>query len=82
MQNQKLVDLPWGNKVLEKKKKWILKRKYKVDGSIDMYEARLVAKWFKQNGKFGFIEYNKLDKSDFSDCCATKSRSKPNGCKK
>lgn len=46
-----------------------------------MYEARLVAKWFKQNGKFGFIEYNKLDKSDFSDCCATKSRSKPNGCK-
>lgn len=43
MQNQKLVDLPWGNKVLEKKK-WILKRKYKVDGSIDMYEARLVAK--------------------------------------
>lgn len=27
-------------------------------------------------------EYNKLDKSDFCDCCATKSRSKPNGCKK
>lgn len=27
------------------------------------------------------LEYNKLDKSDFSDCCATKSRSKPNGCK-
>ncbi|WP_395240198.1 reverse transcriptase domain-containing protein, partial [Escherichia coli] len=39
-----LVDLPKGCKTLGCK--WILKRKYKADGSIYKYKARLVAKGF------------------------------------
>ena len=41
-----LVDLPLGWK--EIRNKWVLKIKRKVDGSIEMYKARLVAKWYTQ----------------------------------
>ncbi|XP_075504626.1 uncharacterized protein LOC142542066 [Primulina tabacum] len=41
-----LVDLSPGNKPLGCK--WILKRKYKTDGSIEKYKAKLVAKGYRQ----------------------------------
>ncbi|GKD61790.1 zinc finger, CCHC-type containing protein [Tanacetum coccineum] len=41
-----LVDLPPGSKAI--KSKWILKRKLRVDGSIEKFKARLVAKGFTQ----------------------------------
>lgn len=48
MQNYtwELVDLPLGYKPLGCK--WILKKKYKANGSINKYKALLVAKGFKQ----------------------------------
>ena len=42
----KLVDLPRGCKTIGCK--WVLRKKLKLDGSIDKYKARLVAKGFKQ----------------------------------
>ena len=41
-----LVDLPPGNKTLGCK--WILKWKYKADGSIGKYKSRLVVKGYRQ----------------------------------
>ena len=41
-----LVDLPPGVKPIGCK--WIFKRKYNVDGTIDKYKARLVAKGVSQ----------------------------------
>lgn len=40
-----LVDLPPEPQTISKK--WVLKIKRKVDGSIERYKARLVAKGFK-----------------------------------
>ncbi|KAK4385611.1 Retrovirus-related Pol polyprotein from transposon TNT 1-94 [Sesamum angolense] len=56
MQNHtwELVNLPSGSKPLGCK--WILKRKYKADGSIDKYKARLVAKGFKQKEGIDFVD--------------------------
>ena len=45
-QTWELVDLPLGAKPISYK--WILKRKYLLDGSIEKYKARLVAKGFSQ----------------------------------
>jgi hypothetical protein len=46
LQNQtwEIIDLPLGAKHFSCK--WIFKRKYFPDGSIDKYKARLVAKGF------------------------------------
>ena len=41
-----LVDLPLGRKAI--RNKWFLKVKRKVDGSIEKYKARLLAKGFTQ----------------------------------
>ncbi|KAL0307596.1 UNVERIFIED_CONTAM: Retrovirus-related Pol polyprotein from transposon RE1 [Sesamum angustifolium] len=56
MQNHtwELADLPSGSKLLGCK--WILKRKYKADGSIDKYKAMLVAKGFKQKEGLDFFD--------------------------
>ena len=37
-------------------RKWILKNKYKADGSIDRYKARLVAKGYNQHESLDFHE--------------------------
>ena len=47
-----LTDLPPGCKALGCK--WILKRKMKVDGSIDKYKARLVIQGFRQKEGIDF----------------------------
>jgi len=54
MQNNtcELVDLPPGCKPLGCK--WILKRKYRTDGSVEKYKARLVAKGFRQKEGINF----------------------------
>ena len=49
MQNRtwELVNLPLGNKPIGCK--WIFKRKLRIDGTIDKYKTRLVAKGYQQN---------------------------------
>lgn len=42
----KLIDLPLDNK--PEVYKWIFKKKMKVDGSINKYKGRLLAKWYKK----------------------------------
>ncbi|XP_073152463.1 uncharacterized protein [Henckelia pumila] len=56
MQNHtwELVDLPPGSKPLGCK--WILKRKYKADGTVKKYKARLVAKRFRQKEGLDFFD--------------------------
>ncbi|KAK6142781.1 hypothetical protein DH2020_023129 [Rehmannia glutinosa] len=56
MQNHtwELVDLPSGSKPLGCR--WVLRRKYKADGSIDNYKAKLVAKGFKQKEGHDFFD--------------------------
>ncbi|MCQ7012953.1 hypothetical protein M9Y11_19180, partial [Clostridioides difficile] len=56
MQNNtwELVDLPPGSKPLGCK--WILKRKYKADGTIDKFKARLVVKGFRQTEGYDFFD--------------------------
>ncbi|XP_071728357.1 uncharacterized mitochondrial protein AtMg00820-like [Rutidosis leptorrhynchoides] len=49
-----LVDLPPGCKSLGCK--WILKRKMKVDGTIDKYKARLVIQGFRQKEGIDFFD--------------------------
>nr|GEY37234.1 zinc finger, CCHC-type [Tanacetum cinerariifolium] len=49
-----LTDLPLGCKALGCK--WILKRKMKVDGSIDKSKARLVIQGFRQNEGIDFFD--------------------------
>ena len=36
--------------------KWVLRKKYKVDGSLDKYKARLVAKGFTQQPGVDFVD--------------------------
>ena len=49
-----LVDLPPGTKPIGCK--WVFKRKYFPDGSIDKYKARLVAKGFTQKENVDYFD--------------------------
>ena len=49
-----LVDLPLSCKPLSSK--WVFKRKRKVDGSIDMYKAKLVIKDYKQTESLDYFD--------------------------
>ena len=49
-----MVDLPIGCKTIGCK--WVLKRKLKVDGSVEKYKARLVAKGFRQKENIDFFD--------------------------
>ena len=50
----KLVDLPLGCKTIGCK--WVLRKKLKLDGSIENFKARLVAKGFKQKVNLDFFD--------------------------
>ena len=52
--NWKLVDLSPGCKTIGCK--WVLRKKLKLDGSIDKFKARLVAKDFKQKADLDFFD--------------------------
>ena len=49
-----LTDLPNGRKAIGCK--WVLRKKFKVDGSLEKYKARLVAKGFTQQPGVDFID--------------------------
>ena len=49
-----LVDLPPGCKPLSSK--WVFKRKWKVDGSIDKYKVRPVFKGYKQTEGLDYFD--------------------------
>uniref|UniRef100_A0A2N9F1W8 CCHC-type domain-containing protein n=1 Tax=Fagus sylvatica TaxID=28930 RepID=A0A2N9F1W8_FAGSY len=49
-----LTELPTGRKPVGCK--WVLRKKYKADGSLDKYKARLVAKGFTQQPGMDFVD--------------------------
>uniref|UniRef100_A0A2N9F846 Reverse transcriptase Ty1/copia-type domain-containing protein n=1 Tax=Fagus sylvatica TaxID=28930 RepID=A0A2N9F846_FAGSY len=49
-----LAELPIGRKLVGYK--WVLRKKYKADGSLDKYKARLVAKGFTQQPGVDFVD--------------------------
>jgi len=56
-----LVDMPKGNKAIGCK--WIFKKKLKIDGSVERYNARLVVKGFTQkHGIYFFDTYSPVTK--------------------
>lgn len=50
----RLVDLPLGFKIFSCK--WVLRKKFKPNGSIDKYKARFVAKGFKRLEDLEFFD--------------------------
>lgn len=50
----KLEDLPAGRKSIEGK--WIFRRKFKPDGSVDRYKARYVFRGFRQVNGLDYLE--------------------------
>ena len=49
-----LTDLPKDRKAIGCK--WVLRRKFKVDGSLERYKARLVAKGYNQQPGVDFVD--------------------------
>ena len=58
-----LVELPQDRKAVGSK--WVFKRKFKADGSIERYKARLIAQGFSQIGK-NYDETLLFDRSLFA----------------
>ena len=48
------MDLPYGSKPIGCK--WVFRRKYKTDGSIQTFKARLVTKGFKQKERVDYFD--------------------------
>ena len=48
-----LVDLPTGSKPIGCK--WVFRRKFNIDGSIQTFKSRLVAKGFKHREGIGYF---------------------------
>ena len=53
-QTWELVDRPSGKKLIECR--WIFTVKYKTDGMIEHFKARLVSKWYTQTYEIDYIE--------------------------
>ena len=49
-----LISLPEWRKAISYK--WVLRKKFKADGSLDKYKARLVAKGFNQQPSVDFVD--------------------------
>lgn len=49
-----MVDLPIGKKKIGCK--WVFITKYNVDGTLNRYKARLIAKWFTQIYGIHYLE--------------------------
>lgn len=50
-----LEDLPPGRKAIDGK--WVFRRKYKPDGTVDRYKARFVVRGFKQISGIDYMEH-------------------------
>ena len=79
-----LIDLPDGKRVIGSK--WVFKRKFGIDGTVERYKARLVAQGCSQKHQSNYDETHSVFSSiricedSPCSCCTTWSQGKSNGC--